>query len=71
MKKTIIFALQSSVFLFEMRLKKKSQKRLLQKTNTHLSIVSILFAFLTLNEFGVLLYSKSSLNFNEDFYEAF
>ena len=51
--------------------KKIFQKRLLQITNKHRFIVSIVFAFLTLNEFGVLLYSTSSLNFNEDFYEAF
>ena len=58
-------------FRFGMGRKKIFQKRLLQITNKHRSIVSIVFAFLTLNEFGVLLYSTSSLNFNEDFYEAF
>jgi len=66
-----IAALKSSVFRFGVSRKKIFGKRLLKITNKHCSIVFLVFAFLTLNEFGVLLYSPSSLNFNEDFYEAF
>ena len=50
--------------------KKIFQKRLLQITNKHRSIVSIVFAFLTLEEFGVVLLDIE-FELNEDFNEAF